>query len=251
MTKVDGPVSSGKAATTNERLTTPRQPPFLLAFYRSAVVKKWLMAVSGIILLGYVLVHMVGNLKVFIDKHAINTYADWLRNLGEPALPRTVVLWSLRTVLIAAFFIHIIAAYQLTRMNHKARPVKYQSPRDYAAANFASRTMRWTGIIVGLFVIFHLLDLTWGPANPHFVRGDPYDNLMESLHRVPIAIVYIVANLALGLHIFHGAWSMFQSLGWNNPRFNKWRRYFAIGFAGVITAGNITMPLLIVTKVYP
>jgi succinate dehydrogenase / fumarate reductase cytochrome b subunit len=74
---------------------------------------------------------------------------------------------------------------------------------------------------------------------------------MESFHRVPIAIVYIVANLALGFHIFHGAWSMFQSLGWNNPRFNKWRRYFAIGFAGVITAGNVTMPLLIVTKVYP
>jgi succinate dehydrogenase / fumarate reductase cytochrome b subunit len=251
MTKVDGPASSGNAATPNERMATPRQPPFLIAFYRSAVVKKWLMAVSGIILLGYVLAHMVGNLKVFIGKSAINTYAEWLRNLGEPALPRTVVLWSLRTVLIAAFFIHIIAAYQLTRMNHRARPVKYQSPRDYAAANFASRTMRWTGIIIGLFVIFHLLDLTWGPANPHFVRGDPYDNLLESFHRVPIAIVYILANIALGIHIFHGAWSMFQSLGWNNPRFNKWRRYFALGFAGVITAGNVTMPLLIVTKVYP
>ena len=251
MTKVDGPVSSANAATTNERLATPRQPPFLIAFYRSAVVKKWLMAVSGIILLGYVLAHMVGNLKVFIGKSAINTYAEWLRNLGEPALPRAVVLWSLRTVLIAAFFIHIIAAYQLTRMNHKARPVKYQSRRDYAAANFASRTMRWTGIIVGLFVIFHLLDLTWGQANPHFVRGDPYDNLLQSLHRVPVAVAYILANIALGIHIFHGAWSMFQSLGWNSPRFNQWRRYFAIGFAGLITAGNVTMPLLIVTKVYP
>jgi succinate dehydrogenase cytochrome b subunit len=251
MTKVDGPVSSGNAATANERLAPPRQPPFLIAFYRSAVVKKWLMAVSGIILLAYVLAHMVGNLKVFIDKHAINTYAEWLRNLGEPALPRTVVLWGLRTIIIAALFIHILSAYQLTRMNHKARPVKYQSPRDYAAANFASRTMRWTGIIVGLFLIFHLLDVTWGQANPHFVRGDPYDNLIESFHRVPVAIVYILANIALGIHIFHGAWSMFQSLGWNNPRFNKWRRYFAISFAGVITAGYVTMPLLIVTRVYP
>ena len=87
--------------------------------------------------------------------------------------------------------------------------------------------MRWTGIIVALFLIFHLLDLTWGPANPHFVRGDPYDNLIDSFQRVPVAIIYILANLALGIHIFHGAWSMFQSLGLNNPRWNIWRRYFA------------------------
>ena len=110
-------------------------------------------------------------------------------------------------------------------MNRKARPVRYQSPRDYVAANFASRTMRWTGVIVGLFVIFHLLDLTWGTANPNFVRGDPYDNLFDGFERVPVAIVYILANIALGVHLFHGVWSMFQSLGWNNPRFNVWRRY--------------------------
>ena len=87
--------------------------------------------------------------------------------------------------------------------------------------------MRWTGVIVALFVVFHLLDLTWGSANPNFVRGDPYDNLFNSFERVPVAIVYIVAMLALGFHIFHGAWSMFQSLGLNNPRWNIWRRYFA------------------------
>ena len=133
----------------------------------------------------------------------------------------------MRIVLIGAFFGHIVAAYQLTRMNQKARPTKYQSKRDYVAANFASRTMRWTGIIVALFVVFHLADLTWGSANPNFVRGDPYDNLFNSFDRVPVAIIYIVAMLALGFHIFHGAWSMFQSLGLNNPRWNIWRRYFA------------------------
>jgi len=143
--------------------------------------------------------------------------------------------------------VHIVAAAQLTRMNQRARPVRYQSKRDYVAANYASRTMRWTGVIIGLFVIFHLFDLTWGQANPHFVRGDPYDNLFYSFDRVPIAIVYIVANVALGLHIFHGAWSMFQSLGLNNPRYNQWRRWFAYGFAGLITVGNVSMPLLITT----
>jgi succinate dehydrogenase / fumarate reductase cytochrome b subunit len=160
-----------------------------------------------------------------------------------------VVLWGLRAGLTAAFVIHIVAAVQLTRMNRRARPERYHSKRDYVAANYASRTMRWTGVIIALFVIFHLLDLTWGPANPHFVRGDPYDNLFYSFNRVPIAIVYILANIALGFHIFHGAWSMFQSLGWNNPRYNRWRRWFASAFAGVIIVGNVSMPLLITTGV--
>lgn len=234
--------------STGAPVPTPRRrAPFPLQFWRSAIGKKWAMAVSGIILLGYVLAHMVGNLKVFLGQHAINTYAGWLRTLGEPAFPRTVVLWTLRTVLIAAFFVHILAAYQLTRMNQKARPERYRSRRDYVAANYASRTMRWTGIIVGLFIIFHLFDLTWGQANPHFKRGDPYNNLFYSFDRWPIAVIYILANIALAIHIFHGAWSMFQSLGWNNPRYNRWRRYFAYGFAGVILVGNVSMPLLITT----
>lgn len=224
-----------------------RQVPFPLQFWRSAIGKKWAMAVSGIVLLTYVLAHMIGNLKVFLGKHEINTYAAWLRSLGEPALPRTVLLWGLRAGLTAAFVIHIVAAVQLTRMNRRARPERYQSKRNYASASYASRTMRWTGIIVALFVIFHLADLTWGVANPHFVRGDPYDNLFYSFHRVPVAVFYIIANIALAFHIFHGAWSMFQSLGLNNPRYNRWKRYFATGFAGLIGVGNVSMPLLITT----
>ena len=239
---------SPSARWCQAQIAPPRKPaPFLIQFSRSAICKKWLMAITGIVLMGYVLAHMIGNLTVFLDRGEINDYAEWLRTLGEPAAPRTVILWILRTGIITAFFVHILAAYQLTVMNRKARPTRYQSPRDYVAANFASRTMRWTGIIVGLFVIFHLLDLTWGTANPHFVRGDPYDNIFESFDRVPVAIAYIVANLALGIHLLHGAWSLFQSLGWNNPRFNKWRAYFAVGFAGLIVVGNCSMPLLITT----
>lgn len=220
-----------------------------MRIYSTAVGKKWAMGISGIILLAFVLAHMIGNLKVYLGLHAMDTYAAWLRTLGEPALPRTVLLWIIRVVLIGAFAVHIHAAYSLTRMNRRARPVAYQSPRDYVAANFASRTMRWTGIIVGLFVIFHLMDLTWGMANPHFVRGDPYDNLIYSFQRVPVAIVYIVANIALAIHIFHGAWSLFQSLGWNNPRFNIWRRWFAAGFATVIGVGNVLFPVMVLAGV--
>ena len=105
--------------------------------------------------------------------------------------------------------------------------------------------MRWTGIIVGLYIIFHLMDLTWGPANPEFVRGDPYNNLVYSLQRPAVAIVYALAMIALGFHLYHGAWSMFQSMGVNNPRINKARRGFAIAFAAVIMIGNLMFPIAV------
>ena len=109
--------------------------------------------------------------------------------------------------------------------------MRYQSKRDYVAANFAARTMRWTGIIVLLFLAFHLADLTWGWFNPDFVRGEVYRNVDASLSRLPVTIIYIVGNIALGIHLFHGTWSLFQSLGWNNPRFNQWRRGLATAIA--------------------
>ena len=227
--------------------TPPANP--VLRFWHSAVGKKWIMAVTGVMLLGFVFAHMVGNLKIYLGAGPLNTYAEWLRNLGEPALPRTVLLWIMRIGLVGAFFLHIVSAAQLTRMNHRARPSKYQSPRDYAAASFASRTMRWTGVIVGLYLIFHLMDLTWGNANPSYVRGDTYANVIHSFKRVPVAIVYILANIALAIHIFHGAWSMFQSLGINNPKWNKARRSFAIGFATLIGVANVSFPLMVVTGV--
>ena len=252
MTKVDdaskvGPGSGGKPAAP---VTQPkRTPPFIVTFYRSAVAKKWLMAITGIMLMGFVFAHMIGNLKMYLGADDINHYAEWLREMGEPALPRTVLLWMMRIGLIGAFAVHIISAAQLTRMNQKARPERYRSPRDYAAANFASRTMRWTGVIVGLFVIFHLLDLTWGATGNDWTRGEVYDNIIASFERIPVAIVYILANIALGIHLYHGGWSMFQSLGWNSKKFNPWRRVFAIGFASVIVIGNVSMPLLVVTGV--
>jgi succinate dehydrogenase / fumarate reductase cytochrome b subunit len=156
-----------------------------------------------------------------------------------------VFLWLMRIGLIAAFAVHMHAAWSLTRMNHRARPTKYASGRDYIAANFASRTMRWTGIIVILFVIFHLADLTWGSANPDFERGDVYHNMVESFSREPVALSYIVANLALAVHIFHGAWSLFASLGVSNPRIVRFRRAFATAFAGIILIGNVSFPIMV------
>jgi succinate dehydrogenase / fumarate reductase cytochrome b subunit len=225
-----------------------RRLPWPLEFYRSAIGKKWVMAVTGVMLMGFVLAHMIGNLKTYLGPTQTMHYAEWLRTLGEPALPRTILLWLMRGGLIVAFVLHIHAAYALTRMNRRARPEGYAGDRDYVAANFASRTMRWTGVIVGLFVLFHLADLTWGSANGDFVRGDPYHNMVHSMSRVPVALIYIVANVALAIHLFHGAWSLFQSLGLNNPRFNKWRRTFATGFAALILVGNVSFPLAVQFK---
>jgi succinate dehydrogenase cytochrome b subunit len=224
---------------------TKKRPWWPLEFYRSAVGKKYVMAVTGIVLLGYVLAHMLGNLKAYLGPLEVDDYGEFLRELLVPIAPRTLVLWLMRIGLITAFALHIHAAYVLTRVNHRARPAKYESHRDYVAANFASRTMRWTGIIVALFLAWHLADLTWGFANPDFVRGDPYNNLVYSLQRPVVAIVYSFAMLALGFHLYHGAWSMFQSMGINNPRINKARRGFAIAFAAVIVIGNLMFPIAV------
>ena len=211
--------------------------------YSTYVGKKYAMAVSGIVLMLFVLAHMIGNLKLYLGASPLDSYSLWLRDVGEPALPRQTLLWTVRVVLIAAVAVHIHAAFVLTLVNRRARRSAYRSPRDYVAASFASRTMRWTGIIVALFVVFHLLDLTWGTANPDFRGGDPYHNVVESFRRWPVAIAYVVANLALATHLYHGAWSLFQSLGW----VVRWRRAFAVTFAAVIAAGNVSFPIAVLT----
>ena len=231
-----------------------RRKLFLLDLYSTAVGKKYAMAVSGIALMGFVLVHMIGNLKMYLGPQDFDHYAEFLRELLVPLAPRSVVLWLMRIGLIGAFALHIHAAYGLTVVNHQARAVKYQSARDYEVANFASRTMRWTGIIVGLFLFWHLADLTWGWWNAvgthgTFVRGAAYENVVRSFNRVPVAILYIVANIALGIHLFHGAWSLFQSIGWSRPRFNRWRRAFATGFATIIVVGNVSFPIAVLAGI--
>ena len=226
------------------RKMPPSGPP-ILRFYRTAVGKKWVMGITGVALMGFVLVHLIGNIKLYLSKEEINLYGEALRDMPGHLLPRTVLLWTLRSGLFVAFVLHLHSAYGLTMTNRKARPQRYQSRRDYVAADFASRTMRWTGIIVLLYVVFHLMDLTWGTANSEWVRGDPYNNLVYSLQRPVVALAYAVANIALAFHLYHGAWSMFQSMGINNPRINKVRRSFATAFAGLILVGNLSFPVLI------
>ncbi len=235
------------ASTTRERTSKLAR---IGGVYRTDTGKKYAMATSGVVLLAFVLGHMIGNLHVFEGAHdgvyRIDEYGEGLRSLGEPLFPRTLVLWVfLRLPLTAAFLVHIHAAWSLTRSNKAARGAKYQSPRNYLAANYASRTMRWSGVIVVLFLLWHLADLTIGveAVNPGFRRGEVYQNLVFSLGRWPVWILYTAAQAALGFHIWHGAWSLFQSLGVNNPRFNRFRRIFANVFSTAVVVGFLSVPL--------
>ena len=252
------PVPRGPVTGTAGR-RAGRRKPFLLDIYSTAVGKKYVMAITGIIGIGFVVMHMLGNLKVYLGvvdgRYDIDVYGEYLREILVPILPRTWFLWILRLVLIGALVLHVHAAYGLTVINRKARPVKYASPRDYVAVSFAARTMRWSGIIVGLFLLWHLADLTWGFgfANPDFVRGEAYENVAFSLERWPVAIVYILGNLALGFHLYHGSWSIFQTIGSMsaqfNPRHNPIRRGFAAGLAIVVAGINITFPIAVLAGI--
>lgn len=217
---------------------------WLGSFYRSSVGKKAVMAVTGVILFGWVLLHMVGNLKLYLGPVHMNEYAHWLRAIGSPAMPEGGLLWGMRIFLLLLVVLHIHAAFALTRMNAEARPVGYRD-RAFVKATYAARTMRWGGVIILLFVIYHLLHLTTGDAHHDFVKDDPYHNVVAGFRVWWVAAVYIIANLALGLHLYHGVWSMFGSLGLTNPRFESWRRNFATVFALVIAAGNISFPLFV------
>jgi succinate dehydrogenase / fumarate reductase cytochrome b subunit len=207
------------------------------------------MAVTGIILFGFVLVHMLGNLKIYQGALKLNAYAEWLRNLGAPALPHEGALWIFRLVLLGAVGLHILAATQLTLINLKARPLNYRD-RQAIQASYASRTMRWGGAIIFLFVVYHLAHLTLGTAHPDFIPGDVYHNVVAGFQVWWVSAFYIVAQVALGFHLYHGLWSMFQSLGWWEPEDGKdWRRTFATVFAWVIAVGNISFPLAVLAGV--
>ncbi|MGB5185633.1 MAG: succinate dehydrogenase cytochrome b subunit [Acidimicrobiia bacterium] len=215
-------------------------------FFTSDVGMKWMMAHTGIGLLGYILVHMIGNLKIFIGPEDLDHYAESLRTLLYPIFPKEGVLWLFRIGLSAMAIIHIWSATVLALRNRKARgSIRYEKKREYAAADYASRTMLWGGVLIALFVLYHLADLTIGSANPDYVAGDVYNNVVYSFERWPVALFYLVTMVFLALHIYHGAWSLFQSLGMANPRYDVWRRYLAVALALAILIGNSSIPIAV------
>jgi succinate dehydrogenase / fumarate reductase cytochrome b subunit len=219
---------------------------WIASFYRSAVGKKAVMAVTGVFLFGWIFAHMLGNLKLYLGAEHMNQYAQWLRVMGSPAMPNSGLLWIMRVALVVAVWLHIQAATQLTIQSRNARPVAYRQ-RETVAASYASRTMRWGGVIIVLFVFYHLAHLTFGGrvAPVTFVPDDPYHNVVAGFQVWWVSAIYIIANLALGLHLYHGLWSMFNSLGLNARKFNAARRVFATTFALIITVANVSFPTMV------
>ena len=209
-------------------------------FYQATIGKKVVMAVTGVILFGYVLGHMLGNLQIFLGAAAINNYAHFLHS-HEGAL------WVARVALLAAVILHIVASVQLWVLNNKARPVPYVRKRD-VPASYAARTMKWSGPIIAAFVIFHVLHLTTGDIVPLYPESAPnspdaYDNVITGFQHPAIAIFYIIAVTLLSMHLYHGLWSMFQSVGINHPRYTPRLQRFAAIFAIVVAIGYISIPV--------
>ncbi|MBI2838178.1 MAG: succinate dehydrogenase cytochrome b subunit [Acidobacteria bacterium] len=214
---------------------------WITSYYSTTIGKKFVMAATGIILLGFVLVHMVGNLQIYQGQAKINHYSELLHAHGG-------LLWLARIVLLSCVLAHIVAAVQITIRNWQSRPVGYRKRGDLGV-DYSARTMVWSGPIIAAFVVYHLLHLTVGSAHPSFIAADVYHNLVEGFRVVPVSVFYIIANLLLGMHLYHGIWSLFQTVGWEHPRFNAARRGLSTLLAVVIAAGNISIPVAVLTGV--
>ncbi len=208
-------------------------------FYKSAIGKKFVMGLTGLIGVGFVIAHMAGNLLVFRGPEAINSYAHFLVNTGE-------LLWIARLVLIAAVILHVIAAYQLTMQNRAARPDGYAN-RKPQVSTWASRTMRLGGVLLLVFIVLHVMHFTspgWSPAGM-FAKEDVHANIVTSFRIWWITLFYVVSMIALGLHLYHGAWSSVRSLGVAQPRQKPLSRTAALGVAIVIWAGFTAVPVAV------
>ncbi len=206
----------------------------LFALWGTTVGKKVAMAATGIVMILFLISHMISNVLIFRNPEHLDSYARWLRSLG-PAL------WVARAGLLAAVIIHIMAAYQLTMLARRARPIAY-SKHEHQVATYASRTMRWGGVLLLVFIVFHILHFTTGTFHPDFRDGEVGRNVVTGFQVTWVAVFYLVAMLFLGLHFAHGIWSAFQTLGINHPSYNRSRRAIAVTLAIAVAGGLATIP---------
>lgn len=208
-----------------------------VTFWQSTNGKKVVMAVTGVMMFGFVIGHMLGNLQMYEAPEHINAYGHFLHNLGE-------LLWLERGVMLLAIALHILAAVQLALRSNAARPIGY-SRKEAINSSYASRTMYWSGPIVLAFIIFHLLQFTAGYLHPHaqFVAGDVYGNVVSGFQVWWVSAWYIIAISLLGFHLSHGLYSMFQSVGLAHPRITPLLKKAAGAAATLIVLGYISIPI--------
>jgi succinate dehydrogenase / fumarate reductase cytochrome b subunit len=208
----------------------------LLRFWDSSVGKKVVMGATGIILVAFVILHMAGNLQFFAGSERFNAYSHLLQvDLIE-------LTWLMRITLLVSVVLHITAAYQLTMRNRAARPAGYVK-REPQVSTYAARTMRWGGVYLLLFIPYHILHFTTGTLHPAFVRGQAYDNVVIGFQATWVALFYLGAMAFLGLHLYHGAWAMFRTLGIARPSNDPLHRRLALAIAIIVPAGFSLLPL--------
>ena len=207
------------------------------SFVTSSIGRKVIMAATGLILFGFVIAHLVGNLQVYQGPERLNAYGEALRHY-------MALLWIARLTLLVAVGLHIWSAWSLTQANRRARAVRYER-WEPQASTYASRTMRWSGVILALFVVYHLLHFTIGSAHPDFIRGDVYHNFVVGFQNPVVSAFYIVAMICLGFHLWHGAWSMLQTFGVAHPTLDRARYALAAAITTAIVLGNISMPVAV------
>jgi succinate dehydrogenase / fumarate reductase, cytochrome b subunit len=223
-------------------IATPDPLHRTIGFYEASIGKKVVMAVTGVILFGYVLGHLLGNLQIYMPDtgvpatEPINIYAAFLHS-------HTVMLWAVRALLLVSVVLHITASVQLTLLKRTARPVAYVKKQD-VPTSYAARTMMWSGPIIAAFVVFHVLHLTAGTVLP-IEEGDVRANVIGGFQHPAVALFYIVAMALLCMHLYHGLWSMFQSVGLSHPRYTPALKRFAAVFAWFVAVGNISIPVAV------
>lgn len=208
-----------------------------ITFYGTTIGKKVAMAVSGLVVVGWLLAHMIGNITIFAGREAVNHYASLLAD-NPP------ILWGQRLVLLAALGTHIHAAFSLVTRNTGARPVAYKQRKDLAT-NYAALTMKYGGFTLLAYILYHLAHLTLGVTGAPFVRGDVYNNLVLGFQNPAIAAFYLIAQFALALHLFHGVWSLTQTLGAEHPKYNALRKQAAVAVTALIVGGFVSIPLAV------
>lgn len=211
-----------------------------------SVVLKYVMAASGAAMLLYLVLHMIGNLKIFFGADPLDSYSAWLRTLLEPAVPYSGVLWAIRVILTVALVAHVASAIVLARRARAARPVRYVH-RPPVQGSYAARTMRWGGVIIALFVVYHVLDLTTGTLNPNGVHGEVYANVAANFDpsRWYVTLFYALAVLTVGVHVRHGLWSGLQTFGRSSAVTQRALKTFALVFAVVLVVGFLSVPFAV------
>lgn len=221
----------------------------ILALWSTTIGKKFVMAITGAVLVAFVVVHMLGNLKAFAGAADVDSYALFLRQVGMPELGYGDLLWVVRVVLVICVVLHILAAYQLTLISRAARPIGYAKKKNIHTT-YSALLMRWSGVLIVAFVIFHIFHFTLGDVgfgSAGYIKLGVYHNVIAAFHIWWISLIYIVAMLALGLHIDHGVWSGCQTIGWTTPKNTIWIRNASRTLAIIVAGGFILIPVAVMT----